>query len=64
MKILDGETLRDMTSEELAVHQLNMQTIVAQVEQQQNKNNARASGLAKFEALGLTPAEIAALVGA
>lgn len=58
---------REATAEEKAVIEATQADMVAhaneQKEHERNTANARANALLKLEALGLTAAEIAALVG-
>lgn len=59
--ILDGTTVRPMTDAEFAQWKADAADLAAS---QQAANTVRQSALAKLTALGLTDAEIAALVGA
>lgn len=64
MKIQIGTEIRDMTPDEVAEYDAAMndqQNVIAQIEAAEA---ARTSAKAKLAALGLTEAEIAALVGA
>lgn len=68
MRINDNGVDRDMTPDEqtayeLAAEQAN-QDQIAKVKAQELIDAAKTSAIAKFEALGLTAAEIAALVSA
>jgi hypothetical protein len=58
-----GGEVREMTAAELAQHQLDVAEYASFTEALQNKRIARNNALTKLEALGLTPAEVAALVG-
>ena len=64
LTIFDNGVERELTEHELAEHaknaELDQQIIIAKNE----KAAARASAIAKLAGLGLTPEEIAALVGA
>jgi hypothetical protein len=68
MKIHDNGTDREMNETELAEYELRSQAELAEREAsetaQAERDAARASALAKLAALGLTDAEIAALLGA
>jgi hypothetical protein len=64
VKILDNGKLRDMTETELAQLEIDRQNVENEKETLLQIAAIRQSALAKLEALGLTPAEIAALVGA
>ncbi len=59
-----GNETRLMTNDELAQHELDNAAELVEREVTTDAANARATALNKLEALGLTPAEIAALVGA
>lgn len=64
MKIQIGNDVRDMTADEIANHDAvlaDQQAVIADIEAAQQ---ARASAISKLAALGLTDAEITALVGA
>jgi len=64
MKIQIGTEIRDMTSDEVADYDAAMndqRNVIAQIEAVEA---ARASAKTKLAALGLTDAEITALVGA
>lgn len=67
MKINVNGVNRDATTEEKAVIEAAQADMVAYANEQKehdlNTANARANALLKLEALGLTAAEIAALVG-
>ena len=67
LKINDNGTDRDMTDKELASHEQTLSALQADTEQLEQKldaiNDARHSAKNKLRALGLTDAEIAALVG-
>lgn len=63
MKIQIGDEVRNMTADEKANHDAVIAEQNKSIEQIKNAEQARVSGLAKLEALGLTPAEVAALVG-
>lgn len=63
MKTLDGQTLRNMTDDEKVVYENNLANIAAAEQATEQKIAARASAVAKLTALGLTDAEITALVG-
>lgn len=58
-----GEDVREMTDAEFAQWQKDAAEHAANVEAVTNAVNARATAISKLEALGLTAAEIAALVG-
>jgi len=62
-KVLDNGVLRDMTEAELAQLEIDRQAYEAQIAEEQAAAALRASALAKLAALGLTEAEIQALVG-
>lgn len=62
--ILDGLVVRPMTDDEFAQWQADVAQAEAASQAADAAAAARASGLAKLAALGLTDAEIAALVGA
>ena len=64
MKTLDGQTLRDMTDDEKIVYENNLANINAAEEAAKEKIAARVSAVAKLTALGLTEAEVSALLGA
>lgn len=59
-----GSEVREMTDAEHAQWLSDQAEHAANVEAAADAANARLSALAKLEALGLTPAEVAALVGA
>lgn len=59
-----GTEVREMTVAEFEQWQKDVEQHAANVEAAADANKARATALAKLEALGLTPAEVAALVGA
>jgi len=62
-KVLDGDTVRDMTKTEVTQHELD-QTEWAKIAATVDQLAAvRASALAKLAALGLTADEITVLVG-
>lgn len=67
MKINVNGVDRDATAEELAIIEATQLDMVAHANEQneyaKDTAKARATALAKLEALGLTPAEVAALVG-
>lgn len=58
-----GTEVREMTDAEYSQRQKDIEEHAANVEAAADVAKARASALAKLEALGLTPAEVAALVG-
>jgi hypothetical protein len=58
-----GTEVREMTTAEFEQWQTDQQAHAANIEAAADAAKARATALAKLEALGLTPAEIAALVG-
>ena len=58
-----GDEVREMTAAELSQHELDAIEHANFTEALQNKRIARNNALTKLEALGLTPAEVAALVG-
>jgi len=58
-----GDQVREMTDAEYAQWQLDVEAHAAKVEAAANAAQARASALAKLADLGLTEAEIAALIG-
>lgn len=60
---IDGE-LREATADEAAVVEAVRADAQAVTQENQAREDARASAIAKLAALGLTDAEIAALVGA
>ena len=62
--IHDGETQREMTADEYAEWQALCDDVEAQAQAAADKAAAAASGRTKLAALGLTDAEIAALLGA
>ena len=62
-KVLDNGVLRDMTEAELAQREIDREAYEAQIAEEQAAAALRASALAKLAALGLTEAEIRALVG-
>lgn len=59
-----GDQVREMTAAEFEQWQKAVEEHAANVEAAADAAKARANALAKLEALGLTPAEVAALVGA
>ena len=64
MQIQIGDQIREMTVEEIANHDLvlaDQQAVIAEINAAQQ---ARISAINKLAALGLTEAEITALVGA
>ena len=67
MKINVNGVDRDATAEELATIEATQAAMLAHANEQtqtiKDAQNARASALKKLEALGLTPAEVAALLG-
>ena len=62
--VLDGDTVRPLTDDELAQREIDAAAAEAASQAAADAASARASALAKLSALGLTDAEIAALVGA
>ena len=62
--VLDGHTVRPFTDDEFAQWQADVAQAEAASQAAEEAAAVRASGLAKLAALGLTDAEIAALVGA
>lgn len=58
-----GSDIREMTAAEYTQWQKDIEDSNAQLEIAANAAATRASALAKLQALGLTSAEIAALVG-
>jgi hypothetical protein len=62
-KIQIDDVVRDATVEEIAAIEANRETVAAQEAAAQAAAKVRASALAKLAELGLTPAELAALVG-
>lgn len=60
---IDGE-IRDMNAKEILALEEWRERAQSDIAANETKNANRASALAKLEALGLTPAEITALVGA
>ena len=68
MKINVNGVNRDATAEEIAIIEATQADMAAYATEQQEHERdtaaARATALAKLEALGLTPAEVAALVSA
>lgn len=61
--IHDGGIDREMTNAEFDQWQKDIEEQAANVETIKNAQTARKSAIGKLEALGLTAAEIAALVG-
>jgi len=61
MKILDGDTLRDTTADELAEHKATVADAKTQTAAHLAQAAARTSAYKKLAALGLTADEIAAL---
>ena len=60
-----GEVLdREMTDEELKVRELDLIESVAQELKRNTAQNAKTSAQAKLAALGLTPDEVTAIIGA
>jgi hypothetical protein len=59
-----GDQVREMTANEYAQWQLDVEAAAEAQAAADAKEAARASALAKLAALGLSDAEIAALVGA
>lgn len=59
-----GTEVREMTAAEFEQWQSDNEAHAANVQAAADAAKARATALAKLEALGLTPAEVAALVGA
>lgn len=59
-----GDEIREMTDAEFAQHQADIAAQQAAEQALAAKAVARASALAKLDALGLTEAEVAALLGA
>lgn len=59
-----GDEIREMTDAEFAQHQADIAAQQAAEQALAAKAVARASALAKLNALGLTEAEVAALLGA
>lgn len=64
LTVLDGDTVRPLTDAELAQRDADAAERDALNAAQAERDAARTSALAKLAALGLTDAEIAALVGA
>lgn len=62
--VLDGDTVRPLTDDELAQRQVDAIEAADRAAEAAARETARQSALAKLAALGLTDAEIAALVGA
>lgn len=62
--ISENGITREMTEQETAIYEANAAADALIDKQIAEKAKARASALAKLEALGLTPAEVSALVGA
>jgi hypothetical protein len=62
-KVLDNGVVRDMTEAELTQLEIDREAYAAQMAVEQAAAALRASALAKLAALGLTEAEIKALVG-
>lgn len=62
-KVQIDDVVRNATPEEAATIEAAQLAIAEQEQAAQNAAKARASALAKLQALGLTAAEIAALVG-
>jgi len=62
-KVQIDDVVRDATPDEAAAIDAAHTTTAAQRQAEADAAAARVSALAKLEALGLTPAEIAALVG-
>jgi len=63
-KVQIDDVVRDATPDEAATIEAAQLAITQQKQAAQDAAKARATALAKLEALGLTPAEVAALVGA
>lgn len=63
-QVLDGDIVREMTDAEFKQHKLDLATFKANELIIAEKKAARDSALAKLNALGLTEAEVAALLGA
>lgn len=59
-----GDEVREMNDIEFNQWQKDVEEHAANVEAAADAAKARVSALAKLEALGLTPAEVVALVGA
>lgn len=57
-----GDVVREMNETEFAQHEKDVAEHAANVEAVADAIKARQTALAKLEALGLTPAEVAALV--
>ena len=62
-KTSDNGVDRDSTPSEIAEHIKVAGLDAERIEKEQSQAAARATGLAKLKALGLTDAEVAALVG-
>lgn len=62
-KVQINDEVRDATADEAATIEAAQLAIAEQKKAAQDAAQARANALTKLEALGLTPAEIAALVG-
>ena len=62
--VLDGDTVRPLTDDELAQRQIDAVEAADRAAEAAARETARTSALIKLAALGLTDAEIAALVGA
>ena len=61
--VTNTETVRDFTESELAQQELDKQTNLMFKEELKNKENIRTTAKAKLAALGLTEAEVNALIG-
>lgn len=63
MKVQIGDEVRDMTETEFAAHESALQSAATSLAAAEAVAEARARALTKLQALGLTAAEVAALVG-
>ena len=63
MQIQHGHEVRDATSDEIAAYESSLVSAAKSLQDAQDIADARASAMAKLAALGLTDAEIRALVG-
>lgn len=64
MKIQIGDQIRDMTADEKANHDAVLAEQIEAVKQIKAAEKARESAISKLSALGLTDAELAAVLGA
>lgn len=64
MRIQVGQEVRDATSEEIAAYEAAMNAATMTQANIEKVSQERVSALAKLAALGLTEAEVSALIGA